>query len=67
MVAKAVWSCGMNMGSMMLKRLPLNVQPGVRKKKCSCGEVLKGLKLPYECPLREGMYPAKPVGHAWFH
>ena len=45
------------------KRFPLNVQPGVRKKKCSCGEVLKGLKLPYECPLfGKVCTPAKPVG-----
>jgi len=45
------------------KRFPLDIQPGVRRIKCSCGEVLKGLKLPYECPLfGKACTPAKPVG-----
>lgn len=45
------------------KRFPITVNIKKRKKKCSCGDVLKGLKLPYECPLfGKVCTPAKPVG-----
>lgn len=45
------------------KRFPLQVEPGQRVKNCSCGEILKGMKLPYECPLfGKACTPARPVG-----
>ncbi len=45
------------------KRFPISIKPGQRRKKCACGEVLKGLKLPFECPLfGKVCTPAKPVG-----
>jgi hydrogenase expression/formation protein HypD len=45
------------------KRFPVAVKPGKPRKGCSCGEVLKGLKLPYECPLfGKACTPVKPVG-----
>lgn len=41
----------------------LSVAPVQRRKNCSCGEVLKGLKLPYECALfGKACTPVKPVG-----
>ncbi len=44
-------------------RFPLAVEPGRRPRGCSCGEVLKGVKLPYECPLfGKACTPARPVG-----
>lgn len=44
-------------------RFPVTARPGERKKRCACGEVLKGLKLPYECPLfGKVCNPVKPVG-----
>lgn len=45
------------------RRFPLSITPGRRRTSCSCGEVLKGLKLPYECPLfGKACTPLKPVG-----
>ncbi|MDD2359376.1 hydrogenase formation protein HypD [Syntrophaceticus schinkii] len=45
------------------KRFPITVKPGKCRKGCACGEVLKGLKLPYECPLfGKVCTPVKPVG-----
>jgi hydrogenase expression/formation protein HypD len=45
------------------KRFPITVTPGKRLKNCSCGQVLKGLKLPYECALfGKACTPMKPVG-----
>lgn len=45
------------------RRFPLSITPGKRRKNCSCGEVLKGLKLPYECALfGKVCTPVKPVG-----
>ncbi|AFV11150.1 hypD hydrogenase expression/formation protein HypD [Thermacetogenium phaeum DSM 12270] len=44
-------------------RFPVTARLRKRKKRCACGEVLKGLKLPYECPLfRKVCTPARPVG-----
>jgi len=44
-------------------RFPVTARLRERKKKCACGEVLKGLKLPYECPLfGKVCTPLKPVG-----
>jgi hydrogenase expression/formation protein HypD len=46
-----------------LRRFPLEVTPGQRKKNCACGEILKGIKLPNQCPLfGKVCTPAKPVG-----
>jgi hydrogenase expression/formation protein HypD len=45
------------------KRFPITVTPGKRVRDCSCGQVLKGLKLPYECALfGKACTPMKPVG-----
>lgn len=45
------------------KRFPITVEPGQSRKGCACGEVLKGIKLPYDCPLfGKVCTPAKPVG-----
>ncbi|MDH7578250.1 MAG: hydrogenase formation protein HypD [Bacillota bacterium] len=45
------------------RRFSLSVAPGKRRGNCACGEVLKGLKLPYECPLfGKACTPVKPVG-----
>ncbi len=45
------------------RRFSLTVAPGKRVRKCACGEVLKGLKLPHECPLfGKACTPMKPVG-----
>lgn len=45
------------------QRFPLVVTPGRRLKGCACGEVLKGIKLPYECPLfGKVCTPVRPVG-----
>lgn len=45
------------------KRFPITATPGKRAKNCSCGQVLKGLKLPYECALfGKACTPMKPVG-----
>ncbi len=45
------------------QRFPIDVTPGQRAKNCSCGEVLKGQKLPFECALfGKACTPMKPVG-----
>jgi hydrogenase expression/formation protein HypD len=45
------------------RRFPINITPGKRVLNCSCGEVLKGIKLPYECALfGKACTPMKPVG-----
>ncbi len=45
------------------RRFPITVTPGKRVRNCSCGQVLKGLKLPYECALfGKACTPMKPVG-----
>lgn len=45
------------------RRFPITVEPGQSRKGCACGEVLKGIKLPYDCPLfGKACTPAKPVG-----
>jgi hydrogenase expression/formation protein HypD len=45
------------------RRFPVTVTPGKRVGNCSCGQVLKGLKLPYECALfGKACTPMKPVG-----
>jgi len=44
-------------------RFSIEVEPGKRVKGCACGEILKGLKLPYECPLfGKACTPMRPVG-----
>jgi hydrogenase expression/formation protein HypD len=44
-------------------RFPIDVIPGKRVMNCSCGEILKGQKLPYECVLfGKACTPMKPVG-----
>jgi hydrogenase expression/formation protein HypD len=46
-----------------MRRFPVNVVPARRKQNCACGEILKGIKLPYQCPLfGKVCTPAKPVG-----
>lgn len=41
----------------------IRVQPGVEPKACSCGDVLKGVKTPPDCPLfGKGCTPERPVG-----
>ena len=43
--------------------LKLDVPPGSEPKACSCGDVLKGIKMPYECALfGKVCSPDKPVG-----
>lgn len=45
------------------KRFSVSVNAEKKKKNCSCGDVLKGLKLPYECALfGKACTPLKPVG-----
>ncbi len=45
------------------RRFSLTVTPGKRTRNCACGDVLKGLKLPYECSLfGRACTPVKPVG-----
>jgi len=45
------------------KRFPVAVKPGKRRQGCACGEILKGLKLPLECPLfAKVCTPSQPVG-----
>lgn len=44
-------------------RFTVDVAPNQKRKGCSCGEVLKGLKLPYECALfGKACTPVHPVG-----
>ncbi|MBI5102164.1 MAG: hydrogenase formation protein HypD [Nitrospirae bacterium] len=43
--------------------LSLDVQAGSEPKACSCGEILKGVRMPYECLLfGKACTPEKPVG-----
>ncbi|MGB9791308.1 MAG: hydrogenase formation protein HypD, partial [Thermacetogeniaceae bacterium] len=45
------------------RRFPVDAAPSRKRKGCSCGEVLKGLKLPYECALfGKACTPMNPVG-----
>lgn len=45
------------------KRFDIKVEPSVEPKGCLCGEVLRGVKTPLECPLfRTACNPESPVG-----
>jgi len=45
------------------KRIPVEVEPAVEPRGCICGEVLKGVKRPVDCPLFGGKCtPSTPVG-----
>jgi hydrogenase expression/formation protein HypD len=45
------------------RRFPLELEPGVEPKGCRCGEVLRGICTPAECPLfGNRCVPEDPVG-----
>lgn len=45
------------------KQIPVNVETGPEPKGCLCGQILKGLKKPGDCPLFEKTCtPSNPVG-----
>ncbi|MBM7865733.1 hydrogenase formation protein HypD [Heliobacterium gestii] len=44
-------------------RFPLEMTPAAPPKGCLCGEILKGKKTPFDCPLfASGCEPARPIG-----